>query len=106
MREIKFRAWNKVSQKWDYFTPENIFENIQTLDGEMNGEQWKYFVFSQVDGRFVVSGKDSDDLENKLKTIGEKYPDFYGDWIGPGFDIVKANKLSDAKIKLNGRTKT
>ena len=31
MREIKFRAWNKDLEQWDYFTPANIPTYLQTL---------------------------------------------------------------------------
>jgi hypothetical protein len=35
--------------------------------------------------------------------IKEEHPDFYDEWIGPGFDIIKAYKLCDAKLKQRAK---
>ena len=45
MREIKFRAWDNISDKWDYFTLDNLTTYIEVLNFHtLNGHEFYLYV--------------------------------------------------------------
>jgi uncharacterized protein YeeX (DUF496 family) len=59
----------------------------------------KLFAMANVDNSFIVSASSEEELTRKLENIREKYEKYYHDYVIPGFYVVKAKNLMEAKTK-------
>jgi hypothetical protein len=59
----------------------------------------KLFAMANIDNSFIVSASSEDELNRKLDDIREKYEKYYHDYVMPGFYVVKAKNLMEAKSK-------
>lgn len=59
----------------------------------------KLFAMANVDNSFIVSASNEDELVQKLDDIREKYEKYYQQYVLPGFYVVKAQSLMEAKTK-------
>ena len=59
----------------------------------------KLFAMANVDNSFIVSAGSEEELNRKLEDIRAKYEKYYHDYVMPGFYVVKAKNLMEAKTK-------
>ena len=59
----------------------------------------KLFAMANVDDSFIVSAVNEEELIRKLDDIREKYEKYYQQFVVPGFYVVKAKNLIEAKAR-------
>ncbi|RMF57940.1 MAG: hypothetical protein D6748_10075 [Calditrichaeota bacterium] len=57
----------------------------------------KYFAIADVDNSFIVSANTQEELKAKIEEIERKYSNYYHRFIEPGFHVVKASSIREAK---------
>lgn len=57
----------------------------------------KYFAITKSDNSYIVDAESREELENKIDEIRDKYGDYYKKHIKPGYYIVQAASLKEAK---------
>ncbi len=59
----------------------------------------QYFAMAKVDNSFIVKADSEPELGQKIDEIKSKYRDYYKSIVKPGFYVVKAHSLKEAKAK-------
>ena len=64
---------------------------------DIKGITMKYFAISKTNYSFIVSADSLDALNDSLNNIHEKYQPFYKKYIRPGYYIIQASSIKEAK---------
>ncbi len=59
----------------------------------------KLFAMASVDNSFIVSAASEEELTAKIEDIRERYEKYYREFVAPGFYVVKAANLMEAKSR-------
>lgn len=59
----------------------------------------KLFAMASVDNSFIVSASSEEELTAKIEDIRERYEKYYREFVAPGFYVVKAANLMEAKTR-------
>ena len=57
----------------------------------------KFFAIADIDNSFIVSADSQEELNKKLDDIRQRYASFYRRFVAPGFHVVQANTIREAK---------
>lgn len=57
----------------------------------------KFFALARSDNSYIVNAETMAELYEKIDDIREKYRDYYHKYIAPGYYVVKAENLKEAK---------
>lgn len=64
----------------------------------MNGNRLKFFAIAKADNSFIVSSDTLEELQEKINQIRDKYRPYYQQYVAPGYYIVKAKDMKEAKL--------
>ncbi len=57
----------------------------------------KFFAIADIDNSFIVSADTQAELNRKLDEIRQRYASFYRKFVAPGFHVVQASTIREAK---------